>query len=101
MSVREIIIIIALVAGFTVMFYQTIKLDPKKKIKARPVSVRVTAILFGIGQLSLAWLFAPEGSLIAKCALTLFSILYIYRALNGWMFKSKPETTPASSQSPE
>jgi hypothetical protein len=101
MSVKEIAIVIVLFVAFILMFFQTIRVNPNKKPKVWTLSERILVIVCGIVLTALAWFHAPEGSLIPKISITAFAILYIYRALNGWLFGSKERKLTASSQSPD
>jgi hypothetical protein len=85
---------IALVIGlFTILFsvfiYKTIKIDPTRKPRVWPLYQRILVIVACLGALAVAWLIVPESSWFSKFLLTVFPILYIYRALKGWAFKSK------------
>ncbi len=95
---------IALVIGlFTILFsvfiYKTIKIDPNRKPKGWPLYQRILVIVGCLGALAVAWIIAPECSVITKILLTVFPIVYIYRALNGWVFKSKNSLPAVSSES--
>jgi hypothetical protein len=89
MSVKEIVFVIVLVAPFIVAIYKTMTLNPNRKPKVWPIYLRIIVIVAGIGVIALAWLIFPECSMASKFLLTVYSILYIYRALKGWLFNRK------------
>lgn len=101
MSPKEIVFVIVMVSPFIVGIYKTMTLDPGRKPKVWPVYLRISIIAAGIGLLALAWIIAPESSMVSKILLTVYTIYFIYRSLEGWLFKSKGSLPPSSSQSPE
>jgi len=101
MSVGEIVFVIGFAILFILWTYKTVTLDPNRKPKVWPVYVRITVIVAGIAVLALVWLVVPDSSTISKILLTAYPILFIYRALKGWLFQSKDRLPPASSFSPD
>ena len=101
MSVGEIVFVIGFASLFILVIYKTMTLDPNRKPRVWPMYQKIFVIVACIGGLAVAWLIVPECSMASKFLLTVYPILYIYRALKGWLFQSKDRLPPPSSQSPD
>ena len=101
MSVKEIFLVVVLVSVFIVASYKTKRLNPDKKPKVWPGYLRILVIVSCLGLLSLVWLYAPDSPVYLKILVSVYAILYIYRALKGWRFKSKDYISPTPSQFPD
>ncbi len=89
MEVKEIVIVVVIASAFILLSYFTKRLTPDSKPRILSKYHRVFSALAGISLLMLAWVFAPESSLIPKILLSAYAIVAIYRAINGWLFNVK------------